>query len=61
MGCLPCWGDRGVVEFLELEEWVCLLVGVEGFWGVVGVCLVPIDGLSSRVWLGGVFASCLPL
>ena len=47
MGCLPCWGGRGVVGFLALEGWVCLLVGVEGVWVVVGVGFVTGDGLNS--------------
>ena len=40
-------GGLGVVEFLELVEWVCVLVGVGGVCVVVCVCLVPVDGLSS--------------
>ena len=40
-------GRRGVAECLELEGWVRFLVGVRGVWVVVGVCLVPVDGLSS--------------
>ena len=61
IGCLPCWGGLGVVEFLELVGWVCVLMGVGGVCVVVSVCLVPVNGLSSGVWLGGVFVLCLPL
>ena len=40
---------------------MCLLMGAEGGWVVVGVGFVPGDGLNSRVWLVGVFALCMPL
>jgi len=61
MGCLSFSGGRGIVEFLELVGWVCFLVGAGSVWVFVGVCLVLVDGLSSCVWLGGVFVLCLPL